>query len=118
MATKKSAPTIPTKKTAKKITPKAPQIDPKLISSVQAMRALATCYNLFSEGMFKHEAHGAVQASKNFIRTLHDQVTAEVLSHPESNKVDEIRAMRDQKAAKLKELKALESEFEKEEKRG
>lgn len=103
--------TIKPKKLKEAPAQSAPAVDPILISKVHALRALTNCFNLFSEGMFKKEFFQDVHESQMFIRHLHDQMTAEVLAHPDSDKVQELKTIKDQKAARLNELKALANEL-------
>lgn len=75
--------------------PQEPQIDPKLLASVKSLRALATCHNLLDKGLFNHAQAVNVPNCLEFLRSLHEQVTKEALSHPDADKIQELKNLKD-----------------------
>ena len=71
-----------------------PAISAELTQKVQALRALATSYNLLDKGHFPHASHAAVALSLEFLRSLHESVKAEALAHPEASLVPELQALK------------------------
>lgn len=74
-----------------------PEISQELQSKIQAIRAIATCYNLLDKGSFNHNALVAVEQSLNFLKSLHQQVLEEALAHPDSDKVEELQQFKQSK---------------------
>lgn len=74
---------------------KSPEIAKELIEKVQALRALATCHNLLDRGYFTHVQAVAVVQSLEFLKALHGQVKDECLSHADSDKVPELKSLKE-----------------------
>ncbi len=71
-----------------------PQIDPQLTEKVKALKALVTCHTLLADGMFPKSSWGAIQNAQTFLESLHTQLTAECLAHPDCDKVTELQALK------------------------
>ena len=73
----------------------APQpIASDLVASVGSLRAIATAHNLLDTGMFPHAKAEAVRLSLDFLRSLHEQMKAQALQHPEADRVPELQALK------------------------
>lgn len=82
-----------------------PEIAIELQNQIKAIRALATCYNLLEKAPLPHSHHIAVAESLNFLRSLHSQALEQAASHPDSDKVPEIKAAKEQAELQKEQLK-------------
>lgn len=73
-----------------------PTIDQDLLNKVQALKALTATYNLLDRGSYPHNALVAVVESMKFVRSLHEQLLAEALAHPEASEVPELSKFKGQ----------------------
>lgn len=67
-----------------------------LQEKVNALRAIATTYNLLNEGSFKFNTHEAIKASQEFLKALHAGMSAEALAHPDADLVPELKVLKTQ----------------------
>jgi hypothetical protein len=72
-------------------------IDPALTDKVGALRALTTTYNLLNEGLFQKMAWTAVNECQEFIKSLHTTLTNEATSHPDADRIPDLKAIKEKK---------------------
>ncbi len=71
--------------------PEIPTIDPKLEQQVAALRALSTTSYLLINGSFQFAQLELMIPCLEFVRNLHSQVMAEALTHPDAQKIEELK---------------------------
>jgi len=71
------------------------EIPQDLQEKINALRAIATCHNLLDKGFFNHNQSQLIIQSLEFLRSLHTSVKEEALAHPESDKVEELKAFKE-----------------------
>lgn len=66
-------------------------IPEELTQKINALRAIATTFNLLDKAHLPHSHYQAVTVSLEFLRSLHEQVLAESLTFPEAKQIPELQ---------------------------
>lgn len=71
-----------------------PVIEQELLNKVSALRAIVTTHNLLQEGNFNLAAMPALQASVEFLKSLHAQVSEDALKHPQADLIEDLKQLK------------------------
>lgn len=82
--------------------PAVPQVDPGLINTIGALKAMASTYNLIESGSYKLSQQPQAMASLAAIRSIYEDLRANIIAHPDCNKTPEGRELVASEAAKDK----------------